>query len=154
MQEQARQDFSEAMYEIMSKIMEAFFKKEEKKELSENAKKLLAVFKNDPELAKEVISKYLAKDIEKHAERFGQFNDKALEEINKIKRSVDLSTEAGKDVFESLNYLERIQYDKENYIDNVVSSTLNISKEPAEKTLQNEQNIQEEITIEEVEIER
>lgn len=134
--EQAKSDFTEALYELMAHLLERmkeFSKgKEGEEDLSKRAKELLDIFKKNPELAKEVITKFASENITHYSERFNTFNTKALEEINNIKREIDLSSETGKTIFNSLNYLERIQFDKEKQIQGVLSQMLNL--EPTIRT--------------------
>lgn len=128
MQEQAKHDFAEALYEIIARILETFGKKKENDEvkdgeveLSEKAKQLLNVFKEDPDLAKEVIAKYLSENIESQAERFKDFNSEALKEITEIKKAIQLISDSQKEIFNSLNTLEKSQLDKESIVNDVVS---------------------------------
>lgn len=160
--EQTKSDFSEALYELFAHLIEMYKKnmqlgtKEEEKDLSDKAQKLLELFKKDPELAKEVISKFASENMEHYADRFTEFNSKALEEINNIKRNIDIKTESGKEIFNSLNMIERIQYDKQEHIKEILSKSLNLQSNIEKNMNKENENIldrQEQTQSKRIEIE-
>jgi hypothetical protein len=115
--EQTRNDFSEALMELLSKMLEQMKKRENKnglskeileEDLSSKAKELLEIFKNNPELAKEVITKFAEENMDFQKQRFDEFNKKGLQEVSGLKMNIDFSSENANEVIEVLNKYESL----------------------------------------------
>jgi hypothetical protein len=90
-------------------------------ELSEKAKELLNLFKGNPDLAKEIIYKFVVENIKYHSDRFNEYNSIALQEINNLKRQISLDSPNGKEILNTINLLEKLQMDKEQAVKNILS---------------------------------
>jgi hypothetical protein len=115
--EQTRNDFSEAFMELLSKMLEKMKKGENEiglskeileEDLSSKAKELLEIFKNNPVLAKEVITKFAEENMEFQKQRFDEFNKKGLQEVSGLKMNIDFSSENANEVIEVLNKYESL----------------------------------------------
>ncbi|MEC2987127.1 viral A-type inclusion protein [Bacillus cereus] len=147
--EQTRDDFSEAMYELMSRIWKAIFKKRElskikrdpegkeekdndkdkdkdkegkekekdidkkalesinKEELNGKTKKVYEYLEKNPEIAKQVILKYLDENIKMQSEEFKETNNEVIEEIQKLRKEMNMNHEKTNKTLESVNKIEK-----------------------------------------------
>ncbi|MEC2974051.1 viral A-type inclusion protein [Bacillus cereus] len=145
--EQTRDDFSEAMYELMSRIWKAIFKKRElskikrepegkegkesdkdkdkegkekekdidkkalesinKEELTGKSKKVYEYLEKNPEIAKQVILKFLDENIKMQSKEFKETNNEVIEEIQKLRKEMNMNHEKTNKTLESVNKIEK-----------------------------------------------
>ncbi|EJP82246.1 hypothetical protein [Bacillus cereus] len=143
--EQTRDDFSEAMYELMSRIWKAIFKKRElskikrdpegkgekgsdkdkegkekekdidkkalesinKEELTGKSKKVYEYLEKNPEIAKQVILKFLDENIKIQSKEFKETNNEVIEEIQKLRKEMNMNHEKTNKTLESVNKIEK-----------------------------------------------
>ncbi|MEG7950498.1 viral A-type inclusion protein [Bacillus paranthracis] len=149
--EQTRDDFSEAMYELMSRIWKAIFKKRElskikrdpegkegkesdkdkdkegkekekekekdidkkalesinKEELTGKSKKVYEYLEKNPEVAKQVILKFLDENIKMQSKEFKETNNEVIEEIQKLRKEMNMNHEKTNKTLESVNKIEK-----------------------------------------------
>lgn len=148
--EQTRDDFSEAMYELMSRIWKAIFKKRElskikrdpegkgekgsdkegsdkdkegkekekdidkkalesinKEELNGKSKKVYEYLEKNPEIAKQVILKFLDENIKMQSKEFKETNNEVIEEIQKLRKEMNMNHEKTNKTLESVNKIEK-----------------------------------------------
>lgn len=146
--EQTRDDFSEAMYELLSRIWKAIFKKRElskikrdpegkgekgsdkegsdkdkegkekdidkkalesinKEELTGKSKKVYEYLEKNPEIAKQVILKFLDENIKIQSKEFKETNNEVIEEIQKLRKEMNMNHEKTNKTLESVNKIEK-----------------------------------------------
>ncbi|EJQ01736.1 hypothetical protein [Bacillus cereus] len=141
--EQTRDDFSEAMYELMSRIWKAIFKKREfskikrdpegkekkgndkdkegkekdidkkalesikKEELTGKTKKVYEYLEKNPEIAKQVILKFLDENIKMQSKEFKETNNEVIDEIQKLRKEMNMNHEKTNKTLESVNKIEK-----------------------------------------------
>lgn len=154
--EQSRAEFSEAMMELLEHFYqkikdigkgfksgdENLVEKEEKSEekLSPKAKELLNEFKENPDLAKEVMGKLTKDNIANHSDSFDKNNENVMNQLNGLKMNIDFKTESGKELLEVLDKLENMSLNRKVEKDNIINfeGSLKESKELNKDSILNE----------------
>lgn len=135
--EQTRDDFSEAMYELMSRMWAKIFKKRDlpkikrepegkeekegeekdidkkalesikKEELTGKTKEVYEYLEKNPEIAKQVILKFLDENIKMQSKEFKETNNEVIEEIQKLRKEMNMNHEKTNKTLESINKIEK-----------------------------------------------
>ena len=136
--DQTRDNFLEALLEIMDKFFEELRDLQNKKEkeqkgegneLSDNAKDLLKTLKKDPELTKNLIEQYALEKIDNNTDKLKIVNDRILDKLEEMKQGIDQSTPEGKERYEKIERLEKFQLDKESNIKDKIYKLLVLASE-------------------------
>lgn len=131
--EQTKEQYLEAVNELLDHIHKQFKGLLEHKEPSDNLKRILDYLRNNPELTKNILQKMVANDLKENFETFKKHNKDALDKINQLKRGIDLSTDKGKALYQSLDSLEKKHIDKEKEVEKMFGKFINTKEKDNSK---------------------